>query len=474
MKPVHIENFRNQRVHMVGVGGASMSGLARMLHIQGYTVSGSDQSEGYALESLRKLGLDVRAGHLPQMVEGTGLLVYSAAIAADDPERAQASILGIPQMERAVLLGQLMEGYQQQICVCGTHGKTTASSMIAQMLVTLKQEPSVHLGGSLDAIGGSIRLGGNHLFVAEACEFNRSFLHMPVSIAVLLNIEEDHLDCYGNMDNVEQAYLDFLSKLPDDGIVIALGEDQRVCRVVGRLEKINRRIVNFGNDRKFDYYFDSLQYDELSRAGFAVYKGQDALCKVHLSVPGKYNALHALAALVVADVLGLPMQASADALGAFTGARRRFEHTGQVKGMEMYHDYGHNPAEMRAALSMAKLQNRRVVAVMQPHTFSRVKTLFDDYLTCTQEADLTLVTDIDPAREKDPGDIHSSMLVAGMQQNGIQAFLTPTFEDTEKWLLANGKPGDLVLTMGCGTIHLLNQQMQQHEATRININDAGV
>lgn len=346
--------------------------------------------------------------------------------------------------------------------------------MIAQMLVTLGQEPSVHLGGSLDAIGGSIRLGENQLFVAEACEFNRSFLHMPVSLAVLLNIEEDHLDCYGNMDNVEQAYLDFLSKLPGDGVVIALGCDPRVKRVLSRLDKQNRKIVFFGTDQGNDYHFGQLKYNEMGMASFAVNKAKDVLCQVNLRVAGKYNALHALAALVVADHLGLPMQPAADAIGQFTGARRRFEHTGQVQGMEMYHDYGHNPAEMRAALSMAKLQNRRVIAVMQPHTYSRVKTLFDDYLSCTLDANVTLVTDIDPAREKDPGDIHSSMLVAGMQQNGIQAYLTPTFDDTEEWLLANGKPGDLVLTMGCGTIHLLNQQMQQHEAARINTIDAGV
>ncbi len=454
-----ILDAKGKRVHMVGIGGSSMAGLAEMLSREGYTVTGSDRSDGYALSHLRAAGIDARAGHFPEWVDGAALLVYSAAIAPEDPERLAAQALSIPQMERAVLLGQLMRGYDETICVCGTHGKTTVSSMIAQMLLEMGRDPSVHIGGSLDAIGGGSRIGSKELFVAEACEFNRSFLHMPPTMAVITNIEADHLDTYGDMAHLTEAFGQFLDKLPADGVAIGLKDD---ARVMGLLNRLDRRVITFGFDEGSDWTAKDITYSDTGCPSFtAVHHGEPA-ADVTLRVGGDFNALHALSALAVADVLGLDIRAAAHALGHFTGAHRRFEFTGVVNGMRMYHDYGHNPAEMRAALSVAKKHNRRVIAVMQPHTYSRVKTLFEDYLTCTGDADITLVTDIYAAREKDPGDINSGMLVDGMKAHGITAHLTPTFDDTEAWLLSCGREGDLVLTMSCGDIHLLNQQMQRN------------
>lgn len=466
MEGISLKDTRNQRIHMVGIGGASMAGLAEMLYHDGYLVSGSDSAESYALKRLRSFNLDVRAGHHPEMVDGAGLLVYSAAIAVDDPERVEARRLGIPQMERAVLLGEIMQDAARQVCVCGTHGKTTTTAMLAQMLHEIDADPTVHLGGSLDAIGGSIRIGDSGLFVAEACEFNRSFLHMPVTMALLLNIEVDHLDCYGTMDAVEAAYVAFLEHLPDDGKVLALGDDERVARVLSQLTPKNRVIYTFGKQPDFDYSFAQLEFDQKGNAFFDVRYQGNTLCPVNLRVPGLYNALHALVAIAAVHQLGFDTKQAAASLANYTGARRRFEHTGVVKGMDLYHDYGHNPAEMRAAIDMARLQNRRVIAVMQPHTYSRVKTLFDEYLTCTKQADITLVTDIYAAREKDPGDINTPMLIDGMTAHGVTAYHTPGFDETEAWLLKNGQPGDLVITMGCGNINLLNDQMQENEKQR--------
>lgn len=457
-----LRDFAGKRIHMVGIGGSSMSGLAVMLAGDGFEVSGTDRDEGYALLQLKERGMDVRAGHHPQMVEGAGLLVYSAAVAAEDPERARAAQLQVPQMERAVLLGALMEGYELPVCVCGTHGKTTTTAMLAQALTQAGLDPAVHLGGSLDAIGGSVRAGGGSVFVAEACEFNRSFLHMPVSLALVLNIEEDHLDCYGDMEHVEGAYLEFLSRLPPDGKVLANGEDSRVARVLGKLERQRRVFRTFGLKPQNDYYPGGLSYDGKGCASFTVMKKETPICSVRLKVPGPYNALHALAALAASDLAGADVSLAADALNHFINAHRRFEHTGSAWGMELYHDYGHNPAEMRVAVEMARLQKRRVIAVMQPHTYSRVKTLFEEYLTCTARADTTLVTDIFAAREKDPGDVHSGMLVDGMRAHGVDAFLTPGFDDAERWLIDNGREGDLVLTMGCGDVNLLNDQIQRN------------
>ncbi len=464
MQQPHISAYRGRRIHMVGIGGSSMSGLAEMLARDGFMVAGTNRDEGYTLSHLRGLGIEARAGHHPDMVEGAALLVYSAAIPEEDPERQQAFALGIPQMERAVLLGELMAGHNQQVCIAGTHGKTTTSGMLAQALFALGADPTVHIGGSLDAIGGSVRAGGKGFFVAEACEFNRSFLHMPVTMALLLNIEEDHLDTYGDMAHVEEAYGQFLAQLPKDGVIIVHGEDPRALRVA---RAAGREVLTFGLDSRSDYQISGLGYDASGHAAFVLMHGGKALCHAALQVRGIYNALHAAAALVAVHRLGLDVVKAAQALGAFTGVHRRFEHTGMVQGMAMYHDYGHNPAEMQAAVGMAAMQGKRVIAVMQPHTFSRVKSLFDAYLTCTSEADITLVTDIYAAREKDPGDIHSRQLVKGMRANGLSAFLTPTFDDVEHWLLAHGKPGDLVITMGCGNINLLNIQMQQQEDQKL-------
>lgn len=449
---------------MIGIGGSSMSGLAQMLFDKGYEITGSDNTHSHAVERLEAQGIKVYIGHYAQNVPGAELLIYSAAIHPDNPERVYAFEHGIPQIERAVLLGQVMEGHKASVCISGAHGKTTASSMLAQTLLDCGLDPAVHIGGRLDALGGGTRIGGENVFVAEACEFAGSFLHMKPTLAVVLNIDEDHLDYYGDMAHIEEAFFNFCSLVPESGLALGWGEDERVKKL---FEKLSCRCQTFGFTDQCDWYAKDLTYSDHGAPQYtAVFEGKE-ICSVQLRVAGKFNVLNSLSALACAYELGADMQKAADALNNFAGVHRRFEHTGDIDGVHMYHDYGHNPVEMRGALSVACDQHaNRVWAVMQPHTYSRVKTLFDGYLTCTEQADITLVTDIYAAREKDPGDIHSSMIVEGMKKNGINAVLTPTFDDTEAYLRAHWQPGDLVLTMGCGNINLLNEQMQQHGDTK--------
>ena len=460
----HIRDYKDKHVHMIGIGGSSMSGLAEMLLQQGYHITGSDNTHSHAVERLVGLGVQVSIGHREENVQGADLLVYSAAIHPENPERAWAAAHGIPQMERAVLLGQVMEGHQDAVCISGAHGKTTASSMLSQMLLDCGLDPAVHIGGRLDALGGGTRIGSERVFVAEACEFAGSFLHMKPTIAIVLNIDEDHLDYYGDIEHIEEAFYNFCSLLPESGLLLGWGEDERVQRLMTRLE---RRHATFGYTDDCDWYPANLVMGDLGRPSFDVmYRGQK-ICHVDLQVSGRFNILNALSALAAAYALGADMDQAAASLSAFAGVHRRFEHTGDIDGVHMYHDYGHNPVEMRGALSVAVEQHAgRVWAVMQPHTYSRVKTLFNDYLTCTQAADFTLVTDIYAAREQDPGDINSQMIVDGMRAHGVNAVLTPSFDDTEAYLRAHWQPGDLVLTMGCGNINLLNEQMQQHGDTK--------
>ena len=399
-------------------------------------------------------------GHHAENVHGADLVVYSAAIPKDNPERMEAEKSGIPCIERAYLLGQLMETYPQTVCVCGAHGKTTVTSMLSQILLENGKDPAIHIGGRLDAIGGSTRVGHGSVFVAEACEYNRSFLQMKPTVAVVLNIDADHLDCYRDIDEIEQTFAQFLHMLPEEGVAVGNGDDPRVVRL---FDSLNCRKILFGFGKDNEWHPDGLTEDEQGYAVFYLNNNESEPVSVRMAVPGDFNVMNALAAIAAADVLGVPAQKAADTIGRFTGAHRRFEMTDYIDGVEIFHDYGHNPTEMRNALSIARKRCKgRLWAVMQPHTFSRVRTLFDQYLTCTEMADFTLVTDICAAREKDPGDLNSGMLVNGMQRNGIQAVWTPSFDDTERYLREHWKSGDLVITMGCGDINLLNDQIHRH------------
>ena len=461
---VHIREYKGKKVHMIGIGGSSMSGLAEMLLKEGYTLSGSDNANSHAVERLRQKGVPVTVGHFAEIVEGKDLIIFSAAILEDNPERVRARALGIPEMERSVLLGQLMQNHAHAVCVSGTHGKTTTSSMIAQALLSCGKDPTVHIGGRLDALGGGSRVGGKDVFVAEACEFHGSFLEMSPTTAVVLNIEEDHLDYYKDIHDICNAFSNFLSLLPEDGLAIGWGEDPWIP---GLFEKLCCKTVTYGMTAACDYYPENLAYSQTGCARYDVMFRGEKEARVELAVPGKFNVLNSLAAYAAVRSAGVEAQQAAQALTAFVGVHRRFELTGIIDGVKMYHDYGHNPTEMKAALDVARMQRPgRLWAVMQPHTYSRVKGLFRDYLTCTAAADFTLVTDIFAAREKDPGDIRTEMLIEGMREKGVNAVHTPTFNDTENYLRAHWQPGDLVLTMGCGNINLLNEQMQLHGDTK--------
>ncbi len=457
-------NYKGRHIFMVGIGGSSMSGLAEILLKQGARVSGSDSSASHAVERLRAMGAEVFVGHRAENLGSPDFLVYSAAISADNPERAAAEARGIPQITRAELLGSLMTGYGHVLCVCGTHGKTTTSSMIAQGLLDAGLDPTVHIGGRLDAIGGGSRIGGEEFFVAEACEYQRSFLQMHPTLAVVTNIQEDHLDYYRDIEDIESAFSAFFRLLPENGIAVGCGDDPRVLAL---FQKLPRKTVTFGLGDACDYTARNIAYSDHGQPSFDLYSHGVLLTHISLKVVGEVNLIDALAACAALHQSGVSPDAIAESLSSFAGAHRRFEKTGVINGAAYYHDYGHNPVEMRTAVHSAVLQHPHAVwAVMQPHTYSRVKTLYQDYLTCTAEADHTLVTEIFAARENDPGDIRSEMLVRDMKKHGVDAVLTPGFDDAEAYLLSHCEPGDLVITMGCGNINLLNEQMHEHAKAR--------
>lgn len=461
MSTRHIRDFQGQHIHMIGIGGSSMSGLAQMLLEKGYRVTGSDNLETYATKHLREIGVPVTIGHVAENVHGADFVVYTIAILPDNPERLEVKRLQIPNIERATLLGQLMEGFDVAIGVCGAHGKTSTTAMLSQVLLETELDPSIHIGGSLDFIGGSTRIGKSQTFLAEACEFNASFLHLRPTVAVVLNIDADHLDFYRDIDHIQETFGKFLALLPEDGMAIGNGDDPRIVELFSAL---TCRKMTFGLNAECDWQPLNLQYDELGKGSFDVGYHGEVLGHVDLSVAGFFHVTNALACLCCAYSQHADMERACAAISHFSGVHRRFEHTSTIDGVKLYHDYGHNPAEMRNILSVAAKQpHNRLWAVMQPHTYSRVKRLFDDYITCTQDADITLVTDIYAAREKDPGDIKAEQIVKAMCERGISAIHTPSFADTERYLREHWQEGDLVLTLGCGNINQLNEQMWEHE-----------
>ena len=453
-----------KHLHFIGIGGSSMSGLARFMLQKGCVISGSDRDASHKTEALEALGVKIHIGHSAENVCGADLVVYSAAIPESNSERAEAKRLGIPQVERAVLLGRLMSTFDQAICVSGTHGKTTTTSMIAQIFVEAGEDPGVHIGGELDAIGGGTRVGGGSTFIAEACEYNGSFWHFYPTIAVILNIDEDHLDFYKDLDDIEASFKRFAGLVPEDGWVVGWGGDPRVRRV---LSSLKCRTRTYGLEPYNELRAEDISYDELGRPRFTVTLYGHPLCEVELAVSGEKNLLDALAAIAVADISELPMSRVSETLSHFTGAHRRFDLTSVTDGVRVYQDYAHNPAEMKTAIHIAALQPHNTLwAVWQPHTYSRTKALFNGFVETFDEADHILITDVMGARESDPGDVKSEMFLEPLRARGKNVDVTPTFDDAEAYLRSHWQPGDLVITLGCGNIDLLNEQIAKKGDTK--------
>ena len=459
----NIFNYRGKRVHFIGIGGSSMSGLAGMLLEEGFQVSGSDRTRSHKTDALEAKGIAIHIGHDASNVDGADVIVYSAAISPENPERAEAARRNIPQIERCDLIGQLMEGVPFAIGVSGTHGKTTTTSMLAQAFLQAGADPTIHIGGELDFIGGSTRRGDGHDFIVEACEFHASFLHFHPTMAIILNIDEDHLDFFRDIDHIERTFAEYAALLPEDGWCIAWGDDPRARRVCENA-RCNRLTYGLGENcalRAVD-----VEYDPKGCATYTAVLDGRMLGRFHVGVSSEANMLDSLAVVAAAHVRGLDLEKVAEALKNFVGAHRRFELTSVTDGVRCYTDYGHNPAEIKNAIQIAALQPHRTLwSVWQPHTYSRTKTLFNAFLETFDGVDKLLITDICAARESDPGDISSQMLIEPLRARGVDAHLTPTFDDAEAYLRAHWQEGDLMISHGCGDIDLLNEQIALHGDT---------
>lgn len=453
-----------RHAHLVGIGGVSMRPLGLVLRSMGMQISGSDMNASVSTDELMAKGIAVSIGHRAENIEGADCVIRTAAANNDNPEIAAARAAGIPIFERAQAWGYIMKAYRHAICVSGTHGKTTTTSMIAQIFVEAGEDPGVHIGGELDAIGGGTRVGGGNTFIAEACEYSGSFWHFYPTIAVILNIDEDHLDFYKDLDDIEASFRRFAGLVPEDGWVVGWGDDPRVRHVLSALKCRTR---TYGLEPYNELRAEDISYDELGRPRFTVTLYGHPLCEVELAVSGEKNLLDALAAIAVSDIAELPMSRVSETLAHFTGAHRRFDLTSVTDGVRIYQDYAHNPAEMKTAIHIAAMQPHKTLwAVWQPHTYSRTKALFNGFVETFDEADHILITDVMGARESDPGDIRSEMFLEPLRARGKRVDVTPTFDDAEAYLRSHWHSGDLVITLGCGNIDLLNEQIAKKGDTK--------
>lgn len=444
----HIDGHK--RIHLIGIGGCSMNGLAQILRARGYEVQGSDSTTSPFTERLCELGIPVVIGQKAENIGDADLVVYSAAIKPENPERAEARRRGIPELERSLVLGQLTEGYKQVVGIAGCHGKTTITSMLAMIAEKGGADATVHIGGFVDFLQGGTRIGSHDLFITEACEYVESFLTLRPTVALINNIDNDHLDYYKNIDNIVAAFRKFIALLPEDGMLICCADDARVKALY---DDFRGNKLSYGMTGG-DYTPSALEYDNDGCPSFdLIYRGKD-LGRITLHVPGSHIVIDAMAAAAVALYLGADISTVQAGLSAFRNTQRRFEFYGERDGIRIYHDYAHHPAEAAAALDAAsRIPHKSIYCVFQCNSYTRAKTLFTGSVSCFNNATAVLVPDIYPGREKDDGSVHARDMVAGINAGGGNAIYLGTFEEIRKWLDDHASSGDVVITLGSGDVY---------------------
>lgn len=439
---------RPAHIHLVGIAGAGLSAIATILLERGYSVSGSDLAEG-STGQLRDRGARIYVGHSRDHVSGADLVLVSSAIPPDNPEITAARAMGVPVVKRAEFLGWLTAGYAT-IAVSGTHGKTTTTAMIAQILTLARRDPSYIIGGMLPSLGGNAHAGEGQHFVIEADEYDRTFLGLRPAVAVITTVEWDHVDCYPDPSDCRDAFINFASSVHHDGLLIVCNDDP-VARSIGDGQRLlGGSVIGYGLDETGDWQATSIQANSRGGSDFRTVRRGQQLGAVSLRVPGRHNVANALAALAVADRLGVDFQQAVSALGTYGGVQRRFELKGQAAGVSVVDDYAHHPTEVRATLAAARQRfaGRSIWAVFQPHTFSRTRALLDDLAEAFSDADHVIVTDIYAARERDTLGVSSVQLVDRMQHD--DARYIGGLRDAAEFLLRYLSAGDVLISMGAG------------------------
>lgn len=444
-----------KHIHFIGIGGISMSAIAEVLLNLGYTITGSDMNHSKIIDKLKKKGMLIKIGHHENNINDCDLIVYTAAIDWNNPELAKARSLNIPMVDRATMLGLLMKKFENSIAVSGTHGKTTTTSMISLVLEYAFFNPTIMVGGELDEIGGNVKIGGNEYFVTEACEYVESFLKFFPTMGVILNIDEDHLDYFKDINHIIMSFTKFAQLIPREGYLIGFNEDVNIKSL---LPKVQCNVFTYGKNDDSDFQARNISYDEMGYPAFDLYHKNKDLGKFQLSIPGDHNINNALAAIACCFILGVPVDRIKTGLNRFRGTHRRFDIIGKTKDITIVDDYAHHPTEVKATLGAAsKYPHNKIWCIFQPHTYTRTKALLKDFGSSFDMADKVIVTDIYAAREKDTGEIHSRDLAKEISQHREDVTYISDFHEIAQYINANAKFGDLVLTMGAGDVYRIGE-----------------
>ncbi len=452
--------FRHvKKIHFIGIGGIGMSGIAEVLCNLEFEVSGSDARKSKNTDRLEALGIRIAEGHNAQNVQDADVVVYSSAVKEDNPEILDAKRRSIPVIPRAEMLAELMTLKPYAVAVSGTHGKTSTTSMIATLLSDAGFDPTTVVGGVVDTLGSNAKLGASDWFVTEADESDRSFLMLYPTIAVVTNIDKEHMESYKGMDDVVQCFTDFVNKVPFYGAAIICLDDPNVQLII---PKIKRRRVTYGLTAQADISASDIRYNDTFGSTFTVSRGSELLGELKLPVPGTHNVYNALAATAVALELDIPFETIARAFAGFKNADRRFQLKGEVNGVMVVDDYGHHPTEIVATLSAAKNSGggRRTVVVFQPHRYSRTKELMDDFVVAFNNADVLMILDIYAASEQPIEGITAEILTENIKRYGHKnvSYIGAIESATDK-ICELLQPGDLVITLGAGSITRLSDEI---------------
>ena len=449
-----------KRIHFIGIGGSGMCPIAEILMSEGFQISGSDMNEGETLDKMKGYGIPVYMGHAAENIQGAELVVYSAAVKETNPERQAAVAQGIPCIERSVMLGVVTRRYRRSIAVSGTHGKTSTTAMLSQILIGSGFDPSAIIGGKLPFIGGNSYVGQSDIIVCEACEYVDTFLELNPFISIILNVDADHLDYFKNLDNIKKSFHQFAEQTT--GLLVLNGDD---ANTLDSVKDVDREKITFGFGEGCDYRAVNVSADTGVHEQYDLYYHGEKLCNIKLIVPGKHNVYNSLAAAATAHYLGATPAEIAENLHKFGGVHRRFEILGTPGGITVADDFAHHPTELTATLNAAmQMGFQHVWAVFQPHTFSRTAMLLDDFAKALQIPDTAIISEILPVRETNTYNIYSRDLGAKVPGS----VCLDTFEEITDYVCAHAQEGDLILTMGGGNVYMcankiLKQLQYQNE-----------
>ncbi len=447
-----------RHVHLIGIGGVGVSWIAEILLSKGYIVTGSDLKSSVITEGLTKKGAKIHIGHHEDHVVGANLVVHTAAISNDHVELVRARALEIPTLTRAEMQGELMDQYKTSVAIAGAHGKSTTTSLLSVILANSDTDATLLVGAHLDALGGNARIGkSDDIIVMEACEYKDSFLNFRPTHGIILNIDEDHLDYFENLDQIVGSFIKFAQSIPKKGALIVNADDYNARKVMGH---VNCPVITIGITQDAVYQAKNITFSDKGLPQFDVVFEEQVIMTCRLSIPGQHNIYNSLSAIAVAHHIGIPNDTILSALAEFSNAGRRFEDLGYFKGARIVDDYAHHPTEIKATLNAAtKIPHNRVVCVFQPHTYTRTHELLHEFSTAFTGADEIIVTDIYAAREIDENIVHAKDLVAKIKEEGQNVLYISSFDEIEKHLSETLEEDDLVFTMGAGDIYKLGKQI---------------